>query len=123
MGHVNGGCTKIGQAMQVWGIAYCDKTRLALSNLRAGGLATELIDIRDPGMDTATRAAAVKALGDRLVNRSSTTWRGLSPEDQALAVADLIARHPTVIKRPVILHEGRWTCGWNDAVRQRFGLE
>jgi arsenate reductase-like glutaredoxin family protein len=108
--------------MQVWGIAYCDKTKLALGDLRAGGFAPVLTDIRDPGMDADMRAAAVKALGDKMVNKSSTTWRALPPADQAMPVADLVARHPTVVKRPVILHEGRWTCGWTDIVKQRYGL-
>ncbi len=56
------------------------------------------------------------------MNRRSTTWRGLSEADQALPTVELIAKHPTVMKRPVIEADGALTLGWTRDVQARHGI-
>ncbi|MEM6576840.1 MAG: ArsC/Spx/MgsR family protein, partial [Pseudomonadota bacterium] len=50
---------------------------------------------------------------DTLINRRSTTWRGLSEDERSTDPQSLLTEHPTLIKRPVIeageaIHVG-WT--------------
>jgi arsenate reductase len=64
-------------------------------------------DFRKDGIDHATLSKwADKAGVELLVNRRSTTWRKISAEEQVSdgrhTLIDLMCRHPTLIKRPVI---------------------
>ena len=106
--------------MRVFALSNCDTCRKALSDLRAAGHAPQVTDLREAGADDLALIAA--AFGDKAVNRSSTTWRGLDEATRALPVLDLISAHPTVIKRPVILHDRQWHQGWTPAVKAALGL-
>ena len=108
--------------MRFFGLKACDTCRKALTALRAAGHDPEVIDVRADGIATEDLAAIVAAFGEGAVNRASATWRGLGEADRALPVAALIARHPAVMKRPVIVADGVWTRGWDRAVQARFGL-
>ena len=58
--------------------------------------------------------------GNKLVNKASTTWRGLSDEEKARAESDpasLLIANPTLIKRPVIETGGEVYVGWKKDVQ------
>lgn len=76
--------------------------------------------MRADGVDASDRASMVAVFGDAVVNRASTTWRGLSEAERSAAPADLLAAHPTLMKRPVIEHDGHWTIGWKPDVQARY---
>jgi len=103
--------------MIVFGLANCDTTRAAMKALSAAGRAPRLRDVREEPLTPDDIARLLAALGPALVNRASTTWRGLSDADRALAPGDLLARHPAVMKRPVIEADGRVTLGWGAAAQ------
>jgi arsenate reductase-like glutaredoxin family protein len=108
--------------MRVFALKTCDTCRKAVVALKAAGHAPQVIDVRADGVASADLEAIVAAFGDRAVNRSSTTWRGLAEDDRALSVLDLLARNPTLLKRPVIEDGGDWTIGWDKAVQARYGV-
>ena len=76
-----------------------------------------MIDIRKDGLAPQDITAIVKAFGDKAVNRASATWRALDAAERARPAAELIAAHPTLLKRPVIEAEGRWHQGWSAPLR------
>jgi len=91
----------------LYGLKNCDTCRKAMKWLAAKGIAHRLHDVRADGVTDDQISAWTSALGwEALLNRRSTTWRQI-PEaereglDEARAVA-LMAKHPTLIKRPVI---------------------
>jgi arsenate reductase-like glutaredoxin family protein len=98
---------------KIYGIKTCDTCRKALAALPGA----EFVDIRATPLDAATLARFVAAFGDGLVNRSSTTWRGLDDATRALPVADLLSQNPTVMKRPVIDQDGALYLGWKADVQ------
>ena len=55
---------------------------------------------------------AFEAFGEALVNRQSTTWRGLSEAERAQEALTLLAAHPTLMKRPLIDAGGALYLGW-----------
>ena len=62
------------------------------------------------------------AFGAALVNRRSTTWRGLSEDERGADPVALLGAHPTLIKRPVIERpDGRMTVGWTQELTAEFG--
>jgi arsenate reductase-like glutaredoxin family protein len=62
----------------------------------------------------------VDAFGDRIINRQSTTWRGLSDFLRESEAEVQLAQHPTLMKRPVIDHDGKLTLGWDETVAAGF---
>ena len=105
--------------MRVFSLKSCDTCRKALAEMRAAGLAPEVIDVRADGVAPADRAAMVAALGEAVLNRRSTTWRGLSEAERGGDPESLLAAHPTLMKRPVIERDGQWTVGWTKDVRSQ----
>jgi len=64
------------------------------------------VDVKKTPPSSEQVAAWWAAVGPRLVNRQGTTWRQLSAAEQALTgdeLIDLIARHPALIKRPLLI--------------------
>ena len=96
--------------LTVWTLKTCDTCRKALAWLEEAGIEHEARDVREDGMDAATIARIVGAVGpERAVNRRSTTWRELPDAakedlDAETAVA-LIEAHPTLMKRPAFVPE------------------
>lgn len=97
--------------MRVLGLKNCDKTRAAMKALTAQGHDPVLVDVRAEPLEAEERAAIVAAFGDRAINRSSTTWRGLGEDEKARPVAGLLEDHPALLKRPVIEEGGEYRQG------------
>ncbi len=108
---------KKGAIMRFFGLKSCDTCRKALGALRAAGHAPEVIDVRADGLAAAERAAILNAFGAAAINRASTTWRGLDEAARAADPADLLAAHPTLMKRPVFEADGVWYQGWGKDVQ------
>lgn len=100
----------------VYHLKTCDTCRKALKALTAANYNITAVDVRADGVPTAKLKAIAKAVGwEDLLNTRSTTWRGLSDNEKSDMTASkaltLMAQHPTLIKRPVIV-EDVTTVGW-----------
>ncbi|WP_339747565.1 ArsC/Spx/MgsR family protein [uncultured Maricaulis sp.] len=106
----------------LYGLKNCDTCKLALREITSAGLEHRFVDIRDEAELVSLVPAWVKLAGAKaLLNTRSTTWRGLSIQDQRLADAEpaaLLIANPTLIKRPVITIDGKLHVGWTPAVRE-----
>lgn len=107
--------------IQIYGLKNCDSCKLALREIAAAGLEHRFIDIRTEAELMALIPVWVKLAGAKaLLNTRSTTWRGLSIQDQRLADSEpaaLLIANPTLVKRPVIEIDGKLHVGWTPAVR------
>ena len=109
----------------VFGIKNCDTMKRAFAWLDANAVAYRFHDYRRSGVDTATlqRWCAKTGHWEALVNKRGTTWRKLSPDQQAIADAPaaiaLMQAQPSLIRRPVI--ECRSATG--DVVELLIGLD
>ena len=109
-----------GSLITVYGLKTCDTCRKALSWLGAEKIAHRFVDLRADGITRADIARFAAAVGtDKLLNKASTTWRGLSDSEKALAsdaaAVALMERHPALIKRPVFDVGGMVVVGFRDA--------
>ena len=75
--------------MVLYGLKNCDTCRKAMKSLEN----VEFRDVRSDGIPDAVKARALEKFGANLLNRRSTTWRGLIEAD------------------------GRLYLGWDDKVR------
>ncbi|GGW36849.1 hypothetical protein GCM10011452_26730 [Gemmobacter lanyuensis] len=103
--------------MILYGIPTCDTCKKALKALEAAGQTVTFRDIRKDPLTEAEIARLVTEFGDRLINRSSTTYRGFNDFLKASEPEAQIAAQPTVMKRPVIEQDGRFWLGWDAAVQ------
>lgn len=110
-------------ALTVYGIKACDTCRKALKWLDEQDQDYRWHDVRADGLERSNVESWLAALGpDALVNRRSTTWRGLDEDVRAAAMdparaADVLLEHPTLIKRPVFVSDDRVLLGFNAAVK------
>jgi arsenate reductase-like glutaredoxin family protein len=102
----------------LYGIKTCDTCRKALAALPQA----TFHDVRATPLDALTLARFLDAFGDSLINRASTTWRGLDDATRALPAATLLAQHSTLMKRPVIDADGTLYLGWKADVQAALGL-
>ena len=91
----------------LYGLKNCDSCAKARKWLAANDVDYSFHDVRADGLTRRQIEGWVGELGwETVLNRRSTTWRGLSQADRdglddVRAVA-LMVDHPTLIKRPVI---------------------
>ncbi len=103
--------------MILYGLSTCDTCKTALKALERAGHSVTFRDVRKDPMSADEIAEIVGEFGDRAVNRQSTTYRSFSDFLRESDTEAQIAAQPTVMKRPVINHEGRWYLGWDTAVQ------
>ncbi len=113
-------------ALGVFGLKNCDTCRRARKELDAAGARYDFHDVREDGVTKAQIAKWAKIAGwETLLNKSSTTWRGL-PDDQKASLTEtkavaLMAAHPALIKRPLIVRgETEVHVGWTAAVKEKI---
>jgi arsenate reductase len=91
----------------LYGIKNCDTVKKARQWLDQNNIAYRFHDFRSDGLSLAQlNDFAARVDWNRLLNRSSTSWRQLSLEHQSeltweKAIA-LMVTNPTLIKRPVL---------------------
>ncbi|MDU8926346.1 ArsC/Spx/MgsR family protein [Alisedimentitalea sp. MJ-SS2] len=103
--------------MELYGLKNCDTCRKALKALQNAGNEVVLRDVRAEGMADTLRDRALAEFGDKLLNTRSTTWRGLSEEERAKAPEVLLAEHPALMKRPLIVVGDNLYLGWDKTVQ------
>lgn len=108
--------------LTVYHLTKCSTCQKAIAALRDAGHELTLVDVRDDGVSAGVLEKLEAAVGyEKLANRASMTWRGLSEEvkqgiDREKALS-LIAEHPSLMKRPAIIAGDKVYVGWTKAVQ------
>jgi Spx/MgsR family transcriptional regulator len=107
--------------MKVYGIVNCNTVKAARAWLDARKVGYEFIDFKKTPPSKALLERWCEAFGwETVLNRRGTTWRMLSPAQQAKvkdeksAIA-LMLEKPTVIKRPVVDNGTPRAIGFDEA--------
>ncbi|MDK2125381.1 ArsC family reductase [Parachitinimonas caeni] len=94
--------------MKMYGIVNCSTIKKARDWLEAEGKAYEFHDYKKQGVPAERLDQWLALHGwQKVLNRQGTTWRKLSPEQQASVVDNASAKallllQPSMIKRPVL---------------------
>ncbi len=109
----------------LYGLKNCDTCRKALKELKAAGIEHRFVDVRADGVSAEQIAGWVAQAGwEVLLNRRGTTWRSLDEVDKAdvdeAKAVQLMARHPALIKRPVVESGEVVSVGFPDKVKNRL---
>lgn len=114
-------------SIELYGLEKCGTCDKARAWLDEHGIKHGFTDYREHPVAPATLKAWARALGwEKLVNRTSYTWRDLS-EAQKAASSDaewlaLIKAYPALVKRPVVVKDGAVSAGFSEKkFRELFG--
>jgi arsenate reductase len=101
----------------LYGIKACDTMKKARACLDALGVAYDFHDYKIAGIDRARLESWVGSLGwETVLNRAGTTFRKLPDADRAdlteAKAVELMLAQPSMIKRPILDHDGRLSAGF-----------
>ena len=103
--------------MKLYGLKNCDSCKKALKALQSAGKSFEFIDLRATPVTAEKLQKWLDEHGEAvLVNRKSTTWRGLDDQARQQSALTLLMANPTLIKRPVIESGDNSFVGWTAEV-------
>lgn len=108
--------------LTVYHLTKCSTCKKAIAALEEAGHVLTLVDVRDDGVPREVLEQLEAAVGyEKLANRASMTWRGLSEADKKSfsreKALELIAEHPSLMKRPAIVVGDEVYVGWTKAVQ------
>ncbi|WP_120717151.1 ArsC family reductase [Tsuneonella amylolytica] len=103
-----------------YGIPNCDTVKKARAWLDTNGVDYAFHDYKKEGTDPDQLRAWVAAVGwEALLNRRGTTFRQLEPAQKVDLDAEkairLMTAQPSMIKRPVVEHDGGLLVGFDEA--------
>jgi Spx/MgsR family transcriptional regulator len=104
-------------SITLYGIPNCDTVKKARTWLDGHGVDYAFHDYKKSGVTAAKLKTWCKALGwETVLNRAGTTFRKLPDDakaglDQAKAIA-LMLEQPSMIKRPIVEHDGGLLIGF-----------
>ncbi|MDQ8934250.1 Spx/MgsR family RNA polymerase-binding regulatory protein [Acinetobacter rudis] len=107
--------------IKIYGIKNCNSMKKAFDLLNELNITFEFHDYKKQGIDTHTLQTWITDIGaDIVLNKKGTTWRKLSPEQQALALSSTdeliqaLSTHTSLIKRPVLQNGQDYIVGFDE---------
>lgn len=108
--------------MQLFGIPNCSTVKKARDWLSSNGVAYDFHDFKKTGVSHDLLNAWLNQMPwEKLVNRAGMTWRNLTEEEKSAVIdassaLDLMLEKSSVIKRPVLVKDGKIIClGFSEA--------
>lgn len=104
----------------LFGIKNCDTVKKARKFLEQNTIDFSFHDFRADGLSDQQVVTFIQKIGlDTLINKRSTTWKQLTQEQRdnlnETNAISLCTEHPTLIKRPVLVYNGDYYCGFKDS--------
>lgn len=100
--------------IKLYGIKNCDSVKKAMKFLNNANVEFNFIDFRIDGLDAHTLEYFIAQTSlEQLINTRSTTYRNLP--DKKNITLETILQHPTLIKRPVLVHNDTVLIGFKES--------
>lgn len=117
-------------SIKIYGISQCNTVKKARQWLEENHIIAEFIDFKkQPPTQNDIEFWLSQIAKELLINRRGTTWRKLSSEEQQAALVsdqtaiELMQAYPSIIKRPVLIHNNIVTIGFDpQRYTEIFGL-
>lgn len=104
--------------MIIYGLNTCAICKNACKALEAAGNDVIFRDVRAQPLTEAELAVLIAEFGDRLVDRTTNDWRGLTDWLKHSDAEAQIASKPKLMARPVIRDGDVYYLGWDKAVQE-----
>lgn len=105
---------------KVYGIPNCSSVKKAIASLKENEVEVLFHDFKKHGVPPPLLDEWIDTFGlDKVINRKGTTWRNLDESLQTKAQSPegakaLLLEYPSIIKRPVVEHNGQLSIGQTD---------
>ena len=110
------------KTLTMYGLAHCSTCQKAQADLQDNGWTVQFRDVQKEPLSPGERAALVAQFGDKIINRASLTWRGMSEDERAADPVAMMGDKPSVMKRPAIRTDDQSGLGWTANVKRSFGV-
>jgi len=114
--------------LQIYGIPNCDTIKKTLKYFEQNNAPFVFHNYKTEGISKSKLSEWCKKVGwEILLNKKSTTWRGLSSAQQneittQAAAINLMMENNSIIKRPVIEYEEKILVGFNENAIEQLQL-
>lgn len=112
----------MGRELTIYGLDHCSTCQKARAELAEAGWTVDFRDVQKQPLNEAERQRLVAEFGDKIINRASLTWRGMSDEDRTEDPVAMLGRFPSVMKRPAIFAGDQRLRGWTANVKRALGV-
>ena len=106
--------------IKILGLQNCDKCRDAQTKLNNLGYNLEFIDVRKNPIGLDQIKELIAMFGNQILNKRSTTFRGLSQSEKDFSTVQLLQKYPTLMKRPVAMSSEKKSVGWNSEINKEW---
>lgn len=104
--------------MIIYGLNTCAMSQNARKTLEAAGKDVVFRDVRDEPLTETELAVLIAEFGDRLVDRTTNDWRGLTDWLKHSEAEAQLAAKPKLMARPVIRDGDVFYLGWDETVQK-----
>ncbi|MBM3605234.1 MAG: hypothetical protein FJX25_10910 [Alphaproteobacteria bacterium] len=106
----------------MFGLSHCSTCQKAQAALEEQGWQVQFRDVQKEPLSQDERQALADDFGDKIINRASLTWRGMSEEERAADPVAMMGAKPSVMKRPAIRAGDRTLLGWTANVKRALDV-
>ena len=106
----------------MYGLAHCSTCQKAQAALQDHGWSVEFRDVQKEPLSQEERTRLVAEFGDKIINRASLTWRGMSEQERLADPIVMMGEKPSVMKRPAIMADDLRLLGWTANVKRALDV-
>ena len=110
------------KTLTLYGLAHCSTCQKAQAELEQNGWTVDFRDVQKQPLSDDERKVLAADFGDKIVNRASLTWRGMSDGERAADPEAMMGAKPSVMKRPAIVAGDLRLLGWTANVKRALGV-
>lgn len=110
------------KSMKMYGLAHCSTCQKAIAALEEAGWTIAFRDVKTEPLQDDEWSVLIEEFGDKLVNRASLTWRGMTEEERAGTPLQMLSAKSSLIKRPAIAAGDLRLLGWTANVKRALGI-
>ncbi|GLK63399.1 MULTISPECIES: arsenate reductase family protein [Paracoccus] len=108
--------------LSMYGLAHCSTCQKAQAELEAAGWQVDFRDVSKAPLSDDEWKKMIAEFGEKLVNRASLTWRGMSEAERAGTPLQMLSAKPSLMKRPAIIEGDKRLLGWTANVKRALGV-
>lgn len=110
------------KSLTMYGLAHCSTCQKAQDALQEAGWTVEFRDVQKAPLDADERQRLADEWGEKIINRASLTWRGMSEAERAADPVTMMGEKPSVMKRPAIAAGDLRLLGWTANVKRALDV-
>lgn len=110
------------KTLTLFGLGHCSTCQKAQTALEDNGWTVDFRDVQKEPLSEAERKKLTEEWGEKIINRASLTWRGMSEAERQADPVVMMGEKPSVMKRPAIAADDLRLLGWTANVKRALGV-